>query len=97
MMTDILVAQGVPNSRILPEDKSTSTLENIQFALPLLSGKDVLIVTDAYHAKRALMVAKHFGLTASVDSPSHADFSVKHLVREACARQIYAMKLRFLA
>lgn len=72
MMRDLLLAAGVPPNRITPEDQSKTTEENIAFALPILAALDatsVMIVTDWYHAPRARLVARSFGLTP--DSRSH--------------------------
>lgn len=100
---DLLATEGVASEKILQEAHSTSTLENIRFALPLirlLDAGEVKIVTDGYHAKRALMVAKHFGLDASTSSPSLSttgiiDATHRHS-REALARLYYRGALRKL-
>jgi uncharacterized SAM-binding protein YcdF (DUF218 family) len=71
-MTRLLIAGGVPRERIVPEDQSTTTEENIRLALPILQHRDigsVLIVTDWYHAPRARMVARRLGLNARSSSP----------------------------
>ena len=98
---DILVGQGVPANQILQEAHSTTTLENIRNALSmirLLDAGTVTLVTDGYHAKRALMVARHFGLDAETSSPSlsttgFADATRRH-TRETFARLSYRAKLR---
>ncbi|MDX8351680.1 YdcF family protein [Cognatiyoonia sp. IB215182] len=95
-MRDLLIAAGVPESAIVLEDQSTTTLENIQNALPLLPGKEVIIVTDRYHAKRALMVARHFGLQATADCPQMDEMGLRLRLREMLARRVYARKLRQL-
>lgn len=52
-----LVEQGVPEERILTEDKSTSTLENAQFSAELMRDRgltNAIIVTSWFHSRRAL-------------------------------------------
>ena len=98
---DILAECGVASEKIMQEAHSTTTLENIKFALPmirLLDVSKVTIVTDGYHAKRALMVAQHFGLDAQTSSPTlsttgFADATRRH-TRETFARLSYRAKLR---
>jgi len=104
VMSDLLVENGVAPEKILQEAQSTSTLENIQFSLPfirLLDAGPVKIVTDGYHTKRALMVARHFGLEATASSPTlsttgFAD-AVRRHTRESFARTRYRAKLRNVA
>ncbi len=98
-MTDILVAEGVPPGVILQEDTSTNTLDNIRLALPLLAqhqAKDVVLVTDAYHTRRAAMVARHFGLNVKVSFPAGGPFFLRARFRELLAIPAYARKLRKL-
>ena len=101
-ITDILVEYGVPSAKIMQEAHSTTTLENIKFSLPiirLLDAGKITIVTDDYHAKRALMVAQHFGLDAQTSSPTlsttgFAD-ATHHHIREIFARISYRAKLKY--
>lgn len=93
---DILVDAGVPEQAILLEDHSTTTFENIRNALLLLPGREVIIVTDSYHGRRANMVAHHFGLRAAIDCPFADGWHVKQHLREFFARGAYAAKLRRL-
>ncbi len=63
-----LVERGVAEDRIVLEDRSTSTLENLTFAKELLpdGGRDasVVVVSEGYHLYRALSVADRVGLDA---------------------------------
>ena len=57
----------------MQEGHSRNTLENIRNALPLLAGlgdPDVVIITDAYHAPRARLIAHRLGLRATSSSPA---------------------------
>jgi uncharacterized SAM-binding protein YcdF (DUF218 family) len=64
----LLVEAGIPQDRIIVENRSTNTLENVTFALPLIeqrvalsSLRSVLAVCKWMHSRRALMTLKrHF-------------------------------------
>lgn len=58
-MTDWLVNQGIDKNRIIPENKSTDTVENALFTTAILEKEnitDVTIVSSASHMRRALSV-----------------------------------------
>ncbi len=92
-MRDLLVAGGVSDGAITLEDKSTNTLENIRNGARLAAFDAVIIVTDGYHARRALMVARHFGLNARADCPEPAGWHIKQRLREVIAILGYKVKL----
>ena len=99
-MTDILVRAGVPRSAIAPENRSTTTLENIRFALPILQAHGatrVVIVTDITHGPRAALVARHFGLHTTTSGPSlrgsHPRTLLRQALRELGAYPLYAARL----
>jgi vancomycin permeability regulator SanA len=99
-MADLLRSTGIPAGHITLEDRSSTTFENLRYALPLLTGPDVVIVTDRYHAPRAAMVARHFGLNATLSCPSlkgsHLGQQVRSGLREIPALMLYWWKLRRL-
>ena len=65
-----MTARGIEPDRILCEDRSTSTRENLLFSLQILREKglldirDVALVTNEFHACRAHLIAKKLGLKA---------------------------------
>lgn len=63
-----LVERGVADDRILLEDRSTSTLENLTNSAAILAekglGSSVVVVTEGYHLHRALGIADRVGLHA---------------------------------
>lgn len=62
-MADYLIAMGISEDRILLEDKSTNTSQNLKFSSALLpDGASVGIVTNNFHVRRALYLAKRFGM-----------------------------------
>jgi uncharacterized SAM-binding protein YcdF (DUF218 family) len=63
---------GVPAGALFREDRSTTTEENLRYALPVLEGmgaRQVVIVSEGYHLPRALLVARRLGLTARGAAP----------------------------
>jgi uncharacterized SAM-binding protein YcdF (DUF218 family) len=69
LMGDYLRTQGLAPARIIQEDASTSTHENIRFTMPLLLSKnianndDISIATSDFHTLRSLYIAHRAGLT----------------------------------
>jgi uncharacterized SAM-binding protein YcdF (DUF218 family) len=65
-------AAGVPADCISLEDRSTDTEGNLALARPILAwlgDPAVVIVTDRFHAPRALLIARAMGLSATADCP----------------------------
>ena len=94
-MAHILRNAGVPPDAIVLEDRSTTTGENIANAQPLLDTKDVLIVTDWYHAPRARLIARRAGLNAKSSAPGVKGARLwpqtKGALREIPAYIVYAL------
>lgn len=84
VMAELLREAGVPEAAIVREDRSTSTYENIGFARAYLEAPQVVLVTDPYHAPRALVIARAMGLEARADCPAHRA-SPKARARESFA------------
>lgn len=59
-----LIKRGVDADRILVEDKSTSTMENIRFSMALMDNPDAPtgLITNNYHVYRATRIARKAGL-----------------------------------
>ena len=73
LIYEICVQAGVPASAISCESKSSNTLENIRFSLPLLPpGAQITLVTDRHHAPRAGLIAREMGVSVQVKSPALA-------------------------
>lgn len=72
-----LLERGIKPDRILLENRSVNTEQNLFYAQKVLlennlPSKEVLLLTDDYHLYRALLIAKQNGLTAwgiSVSTP----------------------------
>ncbi|PLR98427.1 YdcF family protein [Bacillus sp. T33-2] len=90
-----LVKQGIDGSRILLEDKSTDTYENIRFSKALIpeTAKTGLVVTNDFHIFRAKMIANDEGLEISglpAETPYQA--VLKSYIREYLALTKYYIK-----
>ncbi|WP_342429921.1 YdcF family protein [Neobacillus sp. FSL H8-0543] len=59
-----LIAHGIDEARIILEDKSTSTVENIKFSQKMIPDNlnKGLLVTNDFHIYRAKLIAKDHGL-----------------------------------
>lgn len=59
-----LINKGIEEERIIMEDKSANTDENIEFSKELISDKDskVVIVTNNFHVYRSIKIAKKQGI-----------------------------------
>lgn len=85
-MYDYLVKRGISGDRILMEDQSTDTSENIAFSAKLLNTESdsVGIVTNNFHVFRGVRLAKHQGIenVCGIAAPSNVYFQLNNMVRE---------------
>lgn len=69
-----LTERGIAAERLLLEDRSTTTEENLRFSMELLEEQGIeepiTIVTSEFHEYRANQVAERLGIT-SYSTPSH--------------------------
>ncbi len=81
-----LVEKGISPERILLEDKSTDTSENIAYSVQMIGGTDasVGIVTNNFHVFRGVMLARHAGFenACGISARSNIYFQPNNLVRE---------------
>ncbi|MBR3125592.1 MAG: YdcF family protein [Mogibacterium sp.] len=65
-MKRYLLEQGIPESDIIMEDKSTTTLENLKFSKDIIDSREgrkyTSLVTSNYHVYRALRYCRRVGL-----------------------------------
>lgn len=84
-MKRYLVSQGIDAKRILKEDKSTNTNENIMFSKKLIENQaSVVIVTNGFHIYRAISIAKKQGIqnVQGLAAPSDRILLVHYYMRE---------------
>lgn len=89
-MQQLLYARGISKDRIILEDRSTSTDENIRFSLQIIETLDldrnVAIATSEYHQKRAANICKKYGLNSTpVSSKTKWTLLPTFLLRELFA------------
>lgn len=85
-MKRALLALGIEEKRILLEDRSTNTVENITFASRLIEKKDsfVVVVTNDFHALRGRLLADRAGFVRveSLGAPSAPLMKLHYYTRE---------------
>ncbi|WP_406047584.1 YdcF family protein [Kribbella sp. NBC_00889] len=89
-MASYLIERGVPEDRILREDRSTSTTENLTFNRDLMVSRvpayRCLIVTNNFHAFRAALTARKVKVNGQVvGSPTAAYYWPTATIREFVA------------
>lgn len=84
-----LVQRGIDPSRLILEDKSTSTKENLIFSSRLADVKNSRtgLVTQNFHVYRSLKLARHqnYRKVCGIAAPSEAIYQPHFLVREGFA------------
>ncbi|MED4205176.1 YdcF family protein [Neobacillus mesonae] len=94
-----LVSHGIDKSRIILEDQSTNTNENIQFSKKLLpsDAKLGLVVTNTFHIYRAVSLARDQGLEVEgLPAKTPAKTILKSYIREYLAiTKYYLVKYIF--
>lgn len=81
-----LVKMGISEDRIILEDRSTSTIENLKYSLMIIGDPDaeVGIITNSFHEFRAGMIAKDAGFTNahSVPATTLMPVGIHYMLRE---------------
>lgn len=69
-MRNYLLAKGLSDERLIVEDQSTSTFENIKFSMTkMIEPVDkITIISNDFHVARGKMIAEYFGLNVDVIS-----------------------------
>jgi uncharacterized SAM-binding protein YcdF (DUF218 family) len=89
-MARYLIERGFPADRVVLEDRSTSTEENIAFSQAIMEqlrpGARCVIVTSSYHALRAGIIARQAGVRGQVASaPTARYYRPSAMLREFAA------------
>lgn len=77
-MKKYLIDKGIDESKIIVEDKSTNTYENMKFSAELLKSyniSDIAIVTDGFHQYRAGYIAQKYNLSVSAINAKNDSFT----------------------
>ncbi|MDZ4992472.1 YdcF family protein [Clostridium perfringens] len=87
-MKDFLVSKGINPNRIIEEDKSKSTFQNLEFSQKILdernaSKDEVLIVTSDFHLFRAMEIADYLDIkNEGLPSETPIVLRVQYMIRE---------------
>lgn len=85
-MYEYLVARGISPERIMKEDESKNTSQNIRFSARLFNPDEnqVGIVTSDFHIYRAVRLAKAAGYenVCGIAAPSHPGLLINNMFRE---------------
>ncbi|MEP6810047.1 MAG: ElyC/SanA/YdcF family protein, partial [Chthoniobacterales bacterium] len=97
-MRAALLARGVPDSVLTLDDAGFRTLDSMARARAVFDLRKVTIITDDFHAARALVLARHFGLDpiAFTSAPVPLKWSLKTRVREVLARVLTILDITIL-
>lgn len=91
-----MTEQGISPERLLMEDQSTSTQENLVFSDRLYDLKEhsVGILSNNFHVYRAMELAKHQGYTdvTGIPAPSDAGMQPHNIMREICCVLLEKMR-----
>lgn len=96
-MKALLINKGIDKSRLITEDKSTTTDENIAFSLKIINAlgldKSVAVASSEYHQLRAAMICRRYGLKAKAKSAK----TKRTILHVFLLREIFAIiKERFI-
>ena len=88
-MYDYLTAAGIDPTRIILENRATSTMENLRFSLELMEpNSTAAIVSNEFHLYRAGQMAQTLGLEASL-VPASTEYPI--LLTSYTLREILAV------
>ena len=95
-MYQYMEEKGLEPNRMIMEDRSTSTLENLEFSAAFLDKENhqIGILSNNFHIFRALTLAERQGYEKICGIPAHSDiFMQPHYVfREICAVLVLMLK-----
>lgn len=86
-----LTQNGIDKSRIILEDKATSTLENIEYSFDIIRARGddpntaTAVVTSEYHIYRAKLLAQSLGVSVGsvAAHTTYAPIMINYFIREA--------------
>lgn len=93
-----MTARGIAPERLLKEDRSETTRENILFSVKLLEEKDgstpaeLVIVTNEFHLARAILIAEKLGVRAGAAAAPSAPW----LFPTFYVRELYGLLFQIL-
>lgn len=93
-MANYLREHGIPEGRIIQENRARNTRENLLFSQKLLPAPDtkMLVTTNSYHVFRAAMLTRELGLNAQVVGSKTA----RYFIPSAFLREFAAVMKQYL-
>ncbi len=97
-MRDYLIKQGIPGEKILTEDRSYNTYQNLANSQAVMAAqgyRKAIIVSNASHVYRTLVLARDLGLEASAapaPMPDSLPLKVRNYLREGAALAALALQ-----
>lgn len=90
VMCDYLIAKGIDPARVIMEDRSHDTNQNMKFTAEIIEreglSREIAVITNSFHQYRASVYAAHHGLSAhSVNSKTDSYAYPTYLLREVFA------------
>ena len=86
VMADYLVEKGIAKERIILENRSTSTAENMEFSSKLYDAENssTAVITNNFHLFRSLYLAKKHGIKnpKGIAAPSSLFYQPNNMFRE---------------
>ena len=74
VMRELLMERGIPEERMILEDKATTTRENFTNSAQLLgTAKPIILISSNYHMDRAVRMAKEAGFENILRLPAPSD------------------------
>lgn len=92
-MYDWLTQNGIPENRLIKEDKASSTYENLKFSYELIGDTDktVAVVSSEYHLYRAKLIAADMGYDVGTVAAhtTYPTVMINYFIREAFGLTYY--------
>ncbi len=92
IMRTYLIGKGIPSAKIYVENRSHNTYQNLLYSQKIMSEQgfhQAIIVSNASHIRRALVIAQQLGIKASASPAPMADNA--YLTAQQYAREGAAM------
>lgn len=94
-MAAYLTEKGIPRERILLEDRSRTTVENLVNSRPMIpASATVGIITNDFHLARALQIGRRHGFTEAqgIAAPSARLYLPNNMLREYFAMLLFLLR-----
>lgn len=96
-MLESLLELGVPSEAITLDYAGLRTLDSIVRCKEIFDQDDIIIVTQKFHAYRAVFIAKHYDITSQAYSANYeSELYASLFIRELIARSLSVIDLYLL-